>query len=102
MILMQIFVPTRDNEGEKFPETHFTSLRDELTSHFGGATIYARAPVEGLWKKSPQSTDVDQLIIYEAIADDIDDQYWKGLKSRLEASFRQDEILMRYFTITKL
>lgn len=102
MFLVQIFIPTRDNEGDRFPEAHYTSLRDELAGRFGGATIYARAPVEGLWQKSPHATDADNLIIYEAMAGTIDESYWKSLKSRLETSFRQEEILIRYFSITKM
>ncbi|MHA4739120.1 hypothetical protein [Dyadobacter sp. MSC1_007] len=102
MYLMQIFIPTRDNDGGRFPEEHYTSLRDELTGRFGGATIYARSPVEGIWKKSSESTDVDQMIIYEVLADEIDNQYWKTLKSHLETLFRQEEILMRYFNVTKI
>lgn len=102
MYLMQIFIPTRDNEGNRFPEGQYTSLRDELTDRFGGVTIYARSPVEGIWKKSSESTDVDQMIIYEVLIDKLDNEYWKTLKSQLESSFRQEEILMRYFNVTKL
>lgn len=47
MYLIQLFLPLRDNAGEKFPDAMYRGIRDQLTERFGGMTAYARAPAEG-------------------------------------------------------
>lgn len=96
MYLMQIFIPTRDNEGNPFEESRFTDLREELTNRFRGVTIYARTPVQGIWRRSEDSFQTDQMVIYEVIFDELEMPYWKRLKLSLEKSFSQEKILMRY------
>ncbi|MCF0075275.1 hypothetical protein LZD49_32645 [Dyadobacter sp. CY261] len=102
MYLMQIFLPTRDNQGDSIPEEHFLALRDELTDRFGGVTIYTRAPVEGIWKPSENNAQVDQLVIYEVLLGSLEISYWKKVKSRLETSFMQAQIMMRYFNVVQI
>lgn len=99
MYLMQIFVPIRDNEGNPFDQRRFTDLRDELTERFGGVTIYARTPAQGIWKPSDGSAQTDQMVIYEVIFDELEMPYWKGLKFSLETAFSQQQILMRHSNV---
>lgn len=96
MYLMQIFVPTRDNQGSTITERQFTALRSKLTDRFGGETTYARTPVEEMWKPSENSAEVDHMIIYEVVFDELEAQYWKGMKSQLEKAIRRQQIMMRY------
>lgn len=44
MHLVQILLPLYDNDGRRFPTSHYESLRAELTERFGGLTSYSRAP----------------------------------------------------------
>ena len=46
MYLIEILLPVRDNEGLPFAMT-YQSLGDELTEHYGGVTVFTRAPAEG-------------------------------------------------------
>jgi hypothetical protein len=100
MHLMQIFIPTTDREGGVFPPKVYTALKKELTDLFGGVTIYARSPVKGVWKPASDFVETDNMIIYEVLIPKADLSYWSTLKSRLEADFRQQEILMRYFDVS--
>nr|WP_295932985.1 hypothetical protein [uncultured Dyadobacter sp.] len=102
MQLFQIFIPLNDNEGNRFAEKHFTNLREELSSKFGGLTIYNRSPVKGLWKEVDGATVADEMIIFEVMTENVDDRYWEDLKRRLEAAFSQEEIMMRYYDISKV
>lgn len=102
MQLFQIFVPLKDNEGNQFTENHFINLRDELTSRFGGVTIYNRSPVKGLWKESEGRMVADEMIIFEVMTENVDGRYWNDLNLRLQAAFLQEEIMMRYHEVTRI
>lgn len=100
MKLLQLFIPLNDNSGNPYPPGHFSVLRKELLEKFGGVTIFRRQPVEGFWEQDDGNKVLkDDLIVYEVIADGIDDMYWKGLKARLEKILRQKELLIRYSDI---
>ena len=99
MELIQIFIPTADQEGSSFPPQHFEDLKKELTDQFGGVTIYARSPAKGIWKPDPVSEETDNMVIYEILVQEMNTTYWAELKSRLEGTFQQEEIMMRYFTV---
>lgn len=100
MHLMQIFVPTADHEGTKFPSHYYVELKQDLADRFGGITIYGRSPVIGIWKPDENSSESDDLIIFEVLTKEPDLTYFSSLKHRLEHAFKQDEILMRYFSVT--
>lgn len=100
MELMQIFVPTTDQEGGRFERQYFEDLRKELTDRFGGVTIYARSPAKGIWKPDPGLEETDNMIIYEVLVQELDTRYWAELKYQLEDTFQQKEIMMRYFTVS--
>ncbi|WP_353718883.1 hypothetical protein [Dyadobacter sp. 676] len=102
MLLLQMFLPLYDNAGKQFPEANFLDLRQELTTRFGGVTIYSRSPVKGLWKQDESSVTEDEMVIYEVLVDKLDTSYWTRLKLRLQHTFRQEEIMMRYYEVTRL
>nr|WP_295932203.1 hypothetical protein [uncultured Dyadobacter sp.] len=97
---MQIFVPTADRQGTRFPQQYYTDLKQELAGLYGGVTIYARSPVKGIWKPDNNSIEADDLIIFEVLVNQLDLSYFSSLKARLEATFKQNELLMRYFGIS--
>lgn len=95
MHLIELFLPLYDPQGNRFPETIFSDLKKELTGTFGGLTIHSKAPATGLWKPENEKTVKDTIIIYEVMAEEIDDEHWKNLKRKLQKDLQQDEVLIR-------
>lgn len=94
MVLIQIFLPIKDNEGKDLPAQEYISLRTLLTEKFGGITTYSRSPARGIWKEKNR-TNKDEIIIYEVLVKEMDMPWWKSLKEKLEATLSQEQILIR-------
>jgi hypothetical protein len=94
MHLVQILLPVTDNEGHPFPSDWFGDLRQELTDQYGGVTVYAQAPAEGFWRAS-ERTSRDEIVIFEVMCDRLNEPWWHDRRARLEAQFRQDQVLVR-------
>lgn len=101
MHLVQILLPKADNNGRPFPREMFHALRQDLIQRFGGATIYAQAPAQGFWDGS-DGTSRDDIVVFEVMCDQLDETWWHSLRQRLEASFRQEEVIIRAQTIQRL
>ncbi len=92
---IQILLPLYDETGKNFPGKLYRRVKEELTEKFGGLTIYTRMPVTGLWKENEQKVTRDEIVIYEIVADDIDNQFWGDYKLFLQEVFKQDEVMIR-------
>jgi hypothetical protein len=101
MHLVQILLPVFDNQGEAFPAEVFETLAGELTARFGGLTSYVRAPAEGRWKHA-EKIAYDEIIVLEVMVPDFDRDWWKALRARLEAEFRQKEVVVRVTGIERI
>jgi hypothetical protein len=101
MHLIQVFLPTADNSGRPFPQALFTAFRRELTARFGGVTVYARAPAEGFWEGEEGGTR-DEIVIFEVMAHDLDEGWWRDRRQSLERDFRQDEVVVRAQAVRRL
>jgi hypothetical protein len=95
MHLIQLLLPLCDNNGHPFPQSMYLQVRDELAEHFGGITTYVRSPAEGLWKEGKSSTIRDDIIIYEVMTKELDCDWWKSFRERLENLFRQESLVVR-------
>jgi len=95
MHLIEIFVPLADNDGSRFPQDYHERVRQELADRFGGVTAYPRAPASGLWKLSPSETQQDDLVVYEVMAETLDEAWWADYRRQLESVFRQEKLLVR-------
>lgn len=95
MHLVQILLPMHDNAQEPFPREEYSRVRKELTERFGGLTVYTRAPAEGLWKLNGNETTRDDIVIFEVMANELEQSWWREYRRELEARFRQDVILIR-------
>jgi hypothetical protein len=95
MHLIEILLPLRDNEGNRFPRASLDRVRRELTERFGGVTAHLRAPAAGVWKDDHGDVERDDVVIVEVVADELDRAWWSGYRRELESRFRQDEILIR-------
>ncbi|HEX8547018.1 MAG TPA: hypothetical protein VF691_08670 [Cytophagaceae bacterium] len=97
---IQILLPIYNNEGESFQSDLYSDIKGELVEKFGGLTAYSRSPAKGLWKENEAKLVQDDIVIYEIMADQIDQAFWKGYKEKLKKLFEQDEIVIRATEIT--
>jgi hypothetical protein len=96
MQLIQIFIPTFDNEGQRFSQSNFDGVRRKLVERFGGMTAFVQSPALGLWKDTQRGeTARDDVILIEVMVDAVDREWWSAYRTELEQIFRQDEILVR-------
>jgi hypothetical protein len=79
----------------------FDDLKDRLVERFGGVTVFSRAPAEGLWRDGGK-VERDEMVVFEVMAEDLDAAWWANLRTVLERSLRQDEILMRAYEARRL
>ena len=93
--IVTLLLPLADNAGRPFPPDDHRRVRRELTERFGGLTAFTRAPAEGLWKESGETVAKDDIVVFEIMADDLDEPWWRDYRRRLEARFRQDAIVIR-------
>ncbi len=94
MHLIQILLPTRDNEGRPFGKDVFGEVRADLAEHFGGVTAYLRAPATGLWEADGEIVK-DEIVIFEVMVDRLEREFWRLYRLELQEIFRQDVIVVR-------
>jgi len=102
MHLVQLLIPLHDNHQHSFPTAYFNKVRAELTQRFGGVTAFVRSPAVGVWKEQSDTTNRDDVIMFEVLTEELDTQWWAAYRNELEQKFRQEEILIWASTITKL
>jgi hypothetical protein len=100
--LVQILLPTYDNEGHAFEANEYVRLRSELADRFRGVTAYTRAPARGVWKDDSGGTTRDDIVIFEVMTSDLDHAWWTAFRKQLEVRFRQDTLIVRALTSTVL
>ncbi len=94
MFIVEIFLPLGAKNGTAFSQTSFDEQKALLVEKFGGLTVYARAPAEGLWDDGDQ-TVADSIVVFEVIADELDHEWWRSYREMLEERFDQDSIVIR-------
>lgn len=94
-MLVELFLPLYDENGELFPEKYYTEVRQELTLKFGGLTEYSRNPATGFWKPNEGKTQKDELLVFEVMCEEMDPKFWDKLKQRLLKIFKLDSIVIR-------
>ena len=101
MRLIQILLPTHDNDGNPFPQASYAAVRAEITDAFGGVTAYVRAPAAGLWDEGERVVR-DDIIIYEAMVERFDTAWWQEYRGTLERRFEQEEIVIRALPMERI
>ena len=101
MHFIQILLPLRDNDDRKFPQEHYEEVTRELTNEFGGVTSFVRSPAVGIWRGS-SANHHDDMLLFEVLADQLDEEWWANYKKKLKKVFRQEEVLIWASTVTKL
>ena len=101
MHLVQLFLPLHDNDKRKFPAEYFDSVRSDLTNRFGGVTAFLRSPALGLWK-TENDVSRDEVVMFEVMTPDLDEDWWFEYRTQLQKKFRQEELLICAFQVKKL
>lgn len=91
--LVEILLPKETGHGKPIGQKWFEDLLTELTGKFGGATSFMRAPGMGLWRSGGE-TQRDNIAIIEVMAGELDLEYWKRLRERLERELSQEEVVL--------
>ena len=99
--LVEILLPKETGHGKPIEQQWFEDLLTELTGKFGGATSFIRAPGLGLWR-SDGETQRDNIAVIEVMAGQLEPEYWKRLRERLERELSQDEVVIRAQEIRQL
>ena len=102
MHLVQLLLPVYDNAGRPFPAAHYSVVRTQLTERFGGLTAYTRAPAEGLWEDGGGRAAHDDIVVYEAMVDELDREWWGSFRADLEQRFAQQELVARAIPVERL
>ena len=95
MYLIQLFLPLYSNTGRRFPKQKFIRVRDTLLARYQGVTVYARSAASGFWTPRPGETVVDEMLIFEVMAEQLSKTWWRDYRLRLEKSFAQENVLVR-------
>ncbi len=94
--LIEILLPVGDEVGSTLAR-----VRDELSETFGGVTMHANAPAEGLWENRGDVSR-DRIVVVEVMTDAIDPGWWATYRRELEARLDQQEIVIRATEIRRL
>jgi hypothetical protein len=94
MYLVQILLPTHDNDGNPFDGQTRAAIHGDLVEKFGGLTAYSRAPAEGTWAVAGSSS-LDDIVVVEVMAETLETEWWKAFRSSLEQTLRQHRIVVR-------
>src|SRR4051812_3412840 len=99
MHLIEIFLPLSDNDGKRFAAAAYAGVRKQLVDKFGGLTAFSRSPAEGIDTGHGRER-YDELVVFEIMTDELDQTWWTAWRRQLEATFRQDRILIRRSDMT--
>lgn len=101
MHLVEILLPLADNLGVRFPSSLFDDVHHHLTSAFGGATAFTRAPAVGS-NLAHGEIEQDEIVVFEVMTDQLDVAWWREYRTEAERTFKQREIVIRSHEITLL
>ncbi len=73
---------------------HIELMRDELVEKFGGVTMHVNTPAEGLWTDKGK-VEHDKVVVVEVMTDQLDHEWWRNYRKKLEAQLAQKEIIVR-------
>lgn len=102
MQLVQLLLPLHDNHKQAFPTAYFNKVREDLTNRFGGVTAFVRSPALGLWKEHSDTINHDEMVMFEVLTEQLDEDWWTDYRKQLQERFRQEELLVWASNITRL
>ncbi len=102
MHLIHILLPLNDNKGKPLARKLFRAVAEEMTEKFGGVTAHTRAPAVGLWKEGGAETSKDEIVIYEVMAEELDEKWWAKYRAGLEKRFKQETLIVQAHEVRQL
>lgn len=99
--LVQILLPTTDNQKKPYAQVLFAQVRQELLDRFGGVTAQLGAPAEGVWRDE-ESVVLDSIVVFETMVTQLEPSWWAGYRRTLELRFEQEEVVIRAVAIQRL
>ncbi|WP_442130628.1 hypothetical protein [Rhizobium leguminosarum] len=64
-------------------------------------TLHVDSPAEGLWCDDGE-IERDRIVVAELMTPELDRAWWSSYRTKLEARFRQEEIVIRVIEIERL
>jgi len=101
MHLTQLLLPLQDNAGRAYEDNLFKSINKILIERFGGVTAFSRVPAKGIWLHADRKKQ-DDVIVVEVMSENLDRDWWRSFRERLEAEMDQTEIVVRTHPIDRL
>jgi hypothetical protein len=101
MYLVQFLLPVPAEPTDPYLAS-VASVRDELTSQFGGVTAYERSPASGVWAGDDGRVVHDRVVMVEVEVPVLDRRWWSGYRSDLARRFGQEAIMMRAIAVESL
>ena len=92
--LVQILLPTKDNQGKDHAGGLLQSLVHEVTTIHGGATAYLRSPGTGLWQDEGKVVE-ETVVVVEVLVRRLNRDWWRRYRKHLEEALRQQEVMVR-------
>lgn len=94
MVEYDIYLPTRNNRGVRYPKKVLQKIKNELVSKFGGLTDF-RHKNNGIWKAAGV-TFHDEVILLRVLAStkDRSKDFFKTFKPKVEKELNQDRLLI--------
>jgi hypothetical protein len=99
--VIEIFLPLRTPKGARARGPVFEALKGRLVERFGGVTVFARTPAEGLWRDEG-AVERDEIAVFEVMTNELDRNWWSALRRQLEGDLEQAEILIRAVSTDRL
>ena len=95
MYMTQLLLPLWSNGGERLPNSAIRAGSGRTCQPFGGLTAYTRTPASGLWQEKDGGTVHDDIIVYEVMVEDLDEDWWRRYRGELERRFSQETLVIR-------
>ena len=102
MFVVELFLPLEKPDGSPVPADLFERIKTELTDRFGGVTAQLQPPASGAWKPEAAEVIHDRVVIFEVMIEDVDTEWWRQYRHRLEVELEQQRILARLHQVTVL
>lgn len=100
--LVQLFIPGFDVGGTRFEGSYFRLVHEELLENFSGLTAYTKAPATGVWAPAEGEVELDEMVVFEVMVEEVDRQWWKEYREKLEMRFAQEQILVRVLPMEQI
>lgn len=94
MQIVEVLLPLDTGSGIPIEPEVIEGIVGGLADRFGGATAFTRAPADGLWKQGT-TMQRDRILIIEVMVSELDAEWWRHYREKLEREFEQDEVLIR-------